>query len=147
MDVKIRNAKKADVSLILDLLYQMQRPRPKTKSEKAKFIQQITKYISAHDSQIIVAVADSKIIGFLSMVFLWRLNRVNLELYIPELVVSQNYRRLGVGRSLMQEAIAIGKNKNCFRIRLESGNQRKGAHGFYTRLGFRQESLSFNLEL
>lgn len=147
MDVKIRNAIKEDVSSILDLLYQMQRPRPKTKSEKTKFIHQITEYISAPDSTIIVAVIDSKIVGFLSMVFLWRLNRINPELYIPELVVSQNYRRLGIGSSLMREAITIGKNKNCFRIRLESGNQRKGAHRFYASLGFGQESLSFNLEL
>jgi ribosomal protein S18 acetylase RimI-like enzyme len=147
MSINIRNATKFEIRPILDLLYEMQRPKPKTRSEKTKFIERISLYLSGTDTQILVAEFDSKIVGFLSMMFLPRLNRTRKELYIPELAVSKKYRRLGVGKSLINEAVTIGKNKKCFRIRLESGNKRKGAHMFYHDLGFKQSSLSFSLDL
>ncbi len=145
--IKIRAATKNDVLRILELLYEMQRPKPKSKSEKAKFTKLVLQYLSDEDKKILMAVNDSKIVGLVSMVFLPRLNRTKQELYIPELVVTKKYRRLGVGKLLIESCIGIAKRKNCFRIRLESGNQRKEAHKFYKSLGFEQSSLSYNFNL
>jgi ribosomal protein S18 acetylase RimI-like enzyme len=81
------------------------------------------------------------------MMFLPRLNRTRQELYIPELIVAKKYRRLGVGKMLIESCVGIAKRKNCFRIRLESGKQRKEAHKFYPSLGFEQSALSYNYDL
>ena len=99
-------------------------------------------YLNEKDKKIIVA-EDSKIVGMISVMLLPRLNRTKSELYIPELVVLENRRGLGIGKSLMESCVKIAKEKKCFRIRLESGNKRKGAHQFYKKIGFEQSALSY----
>jgi GNAT superfamily N-acetyltransferase len=142
----IRAASKNDAPSILNLLYELKRPKPKTRSEKAIFGKQILRYLSDMDKKILVAESDSGIIGLVSLVFIPRLNRTKLELYIPELVVAKGSRRSGVGESLIKSCIGIAKRKRCFRIRLESGYKRKEAHKFYKKLGFEQPSLSYALK-
>jgi ribosomal protein S18 acetylase RimI-like enzyme len=145
--IKTRPATKNDISIILELLYELKRPKPKTKSQKAKFTKLILQYLSDKDKKILVAKDDSKIVGLVTMMFLSRLNQTRQELYIPELIVTNDYRRQGIGESLIKSCIDVAKRKNCFRIRLESGYQRKEAHKFYRYLGFEQYALSYNLKL
>jgi ribosomal protein S18 acetylase RimI-like enzyme len=71
-----------------------------------------------------------------SVVFIPRLNHTTPELWIPELVVSGRYRNKGIGKKLMSSCQKLAKKKKCFRIRLESGNQRKAAQRFYRKIGF-----------
>jgi ribosomal protein S18 acetylase RimI-like enzyme len=141
-NLKIRKAGKKDMNEILSLLYQLQRPKPKTSSESLTFRKRIYQYLNEKDKEIIIAEQDSKIVGMLSMIMLPRLNRTKLELYIPELIVSKNHRGLGIGKSLMKYGVKIAKKK-CFRVRLESGNKRKEAHQFYKKIGFEQSALSY----
>lgn len=143
----IRTATRSDVLSILGLLYEMGRPRPKTYLEKARFKKKILQYITDRDKKILVATNHSKIVGMVSIMLLSRLNRMTPELYIPELVVSKAYRRLGIGRSLIKSCIGTAKKNNCYRIRLESGKKRVEAHKFYPRMGFEQSALSYNLNL
>lgn len=143
--VKIRKANKKDINEILNLLYQLQRPRPKTISESLAFRKRIYQHLNEKDKKILIAEQDSKIVGMISMMFLPRLNRSKLELYVPELVVSENHKRVGIGKSLMDSCVDIAKKKKCFRIRLESGNQRKDAHQFYKKIGFEQSALSYTM--
>jgi ribosomal protein S18 acetylase RimI-like enzyme len=145
--IKIRTATKSDIMAILELLYEMQRPKPKTKLEKTKFTKLVLQYLSDVDKKILVATDGSKVVGLVSIMFLLRLNRTSQELYIPELVVAKKYRRSGVGKMLIESCIGIAKKKNCFRIRLESGKQRKEAHKFYPSLDFEQSALSYNFNL
>jgi ribosomal protein S18 acetylase RimI-like enzyme len=147
MNIKIRKAKEKDIGEILNLLYQLQRPKPKTTSENMAFRKRILQYLDEKDREIIVAEQNSRIIGLVSIMLLPRLNRTKLELYIPELVISENHRGLGVGKSLMESCVNTARKKKCFRIRLESGNQRKGAHLFYKRIGFEQSALSYTMAI
>ena len=82
-----------------------------------------------------------------SVVFLPRLNRNTLELYIPELIVLEKYQNKGVGKMLIDSCITLGQEKKCHRIRLESGIQRKESHQFYKHLGFEQSAQSFTMNL
>lgn len=142
-NLKIRKANKKDLNEILSLLYQLQRPRPKTSSKSLAFRKRIYQYFTEKDKKIIIAEQNSKIVGMISMMLLPRLNHSKLELYIPELVVLENHRGLGIGKSLMEFCVKIAKKKKCFRIRLESGNKRKEAHQFYKKIGFEQSALSY----
>lgn len=144
----IREASDKDIPIILGLLYELGRPKPQKDSDVDTFRKLITKYLTDSDKQILVVVLDDvKIIGIVSMVFLPRLNRTTLEMYIPELVVLEKYHNQGIGKKLINSCIALAKEKKCHRIRLESGNQRKESHQFYKRLGFEQSALSFTKNL
>ena len=146
-NLKIRKAGKKDVNEILNLLYQLQRPKPKTLSEDTAFRKRILQYIDGKDRGVMVAEQDSEIVGMVSMMLLPRLNRTRSELYIPEMVVSESSRGMGVGKALMGSCVKIAKREKCYRIRLESGNQRKGAHRFYEKIGFEQSALSYTMAI
>ncbi len=144
----IREASDKDIPVILGLLYDLGRSKPQKDSDVDTFRKLITKYLTDSDKQILVVVLDDvKIIGMVSMVFLSRLNRTTLEMYIPELVVLEKYHNQGIGKKLINSCIVLAKEKKCHRIRLESGNQRKESHQFYKHLGFEQSALSFTKNL
>ena len=147
-NVTIRESIHDDIPLILELLYELGRQKPQKDSELEKFEKLLKNYMQEDDKKIIVAQDnDSKIIGMISMVFLSRLNQNTLEMYVPELIVSQNYRSKGIGKKLIDSSIEFGKEKKCHRIRLESGNQRIESHKFYKHLGFENSSVFFTKNL
>ena len=148
MDIVVRTASDNDLPVILGLLYELGRPKPQKDSDVDIFRKLVKKYVTDLDKKILIAeLDDMKIVGMVSMIFLPRLNRTTLELYIPELVVLEKYRNQGIGKKLIDSCISFAKEKKCHRIRLESGNQRKESHQFYKSLGFEQSALSFTKNL
>ena len=148
MNISIRQAKKNDIPEILGLLYELGRPKPKNDSQVDSFRNLVKKQISDNDKTLLVAIRDDvHLVGLASIVFLDRLNQLGLELYIPELVVTENYQRQGVGKNLIDACISLANEKNCYRIRLESGNSRIESHKFYSNLGFESNSKFFSLTL
>ncbi|AJM93078.1 GNAT family N-acetyltransferase [Nitrosopumilus piranensis] len=147
-NVTIRDASDKDIPIILGLLYDLGRPKPQKDSDIDSFRKLVKKYIIDSDKQIRVTILDdTKIVGMVSLMFLSRLNRDTLEMYIPELVVIEKYRNQGIGKKLINSCIDFAKEKKCHRIRLESGNQRTESHQFYKHLGFEQSAFSFTLNL
>jgi GNAT superfamily N-acetyltransferase len=147
-NITIRESISDDIPLLLELLYELGRPKPQKDIELENFTQLLKNHINDNDKKILVAkIDDSKIIGLISLVFLPRLNQKTLELYVPELIVSQNYQSQGIGTKLINFSIELGKEKKCHRIRLESGNQRIESHKFYKHLGFENSSMFFTKNL
>lgn len=147
-NLRIRTASTNDIPIILGLLYDLGRPKPKKDSDVDIFRKLAKNYLKNSDKQILVAEFDNvKIVGMVSLMFLPRLNQTTVELYIPELVVLEEYQGQGIGRKLIESCISIAKKEKCHRIRLESGNQREESHKFYNHLGFTQCALSFTKNL
>ena len=143
MEISIIKATDKDIPFILELLYDLDRPTPIDDKEIKVFKNKIKDYFSDPQKTILVAKQDSKIVGLVSVILLRRLNRAKLEIYIPELIVTKELRNYGIGKKLIQYCIDLAKKKDCYRIRLESGNQRKDSHKFYKSIGFEQSALSF----
>ncbi|MBM3905402.1 MAG: GNAT family N-acetyltransferase [Thaumarchaeota archaeon] len=141
----VRAATKNDIDSILLLLYELGRPKPRTKSQKTMFEKQVLQYIKK--KQLVVAQVDSEVAGVISMILTPRLNRTSSEMYIPELVVSNTHQKMGIGKALINHAILLAKKQNCFRIRLESGHARRESHEFYSNLDFVQYAKTFKLDL
>ena len=147
-NITIRESTYDDIPSLLELLDELGRPKPQTNNELEKFVKLLKNYMQEDDKKILVAQIDnSKIIGMISMVFLSRLNQNTSEMYVPELIVSQNYHSQGIGKKLLNFSIKLGKEKKCHRIRLESGNQRIESHKFYKHLGFEDSSIFFTKNL
>ena len=147
MDISITKATEKDIPSILELLYELDRPIPIDDKEIKAFQNKIKDYFSDSQKIIFLAKQDSKSVGLVSVILLRRLNRTKLEMYIPELIVTKELRNSGIGKKLIQHCIAFAKKKGCYRIRLESGNQRKESHQFYINLGFEQSALSFAMNM
>jgi ribosomal protein S18 acetylase RimI-like enzyme len=147
-NIAIRESTYDDIPSLLELLDELGRPKPQKDNELEKFTALLKNYMQEDDKKILVAQIDnSKIIGMISIVFLSRLNQNTSEMYVPELIVSQNYHSKGIGKKLLNFSIKLGKEKKCHRIRLESGNQRIESHKFYKHLGFEDSSIFFTKNL
>ena len=143
MKLSIKKSTEKDIPSILNLLYELERPIPLDEDEIKIFKTKIQDYFLDSDKSILVAEQEKLVVGIVSIVYLQRLNRAKLEMYIPELIVTEKLRNSGIGKKLIQRCIVLAKEKNCYRIRLESGNQRKESHKFYKSIGFEQSALSF----
>jgi N-acetylglutamate synthase-like GNAT family acetyltransferase len=143
MKLTIRKATSKDIPSILNLLYELERPKPLDVSGTELFKNKINEYFSDSQKTIIVSEQEKEVTGFVSAIYLRRLNQFKLEMYIPELIVTKRNRQAGTGKKLMQYCTELAKQNNCYRIRLESGNQRNDAHEFYKNIGFEQSALSF----
>ena len=147
-NVTIIDASEKDIPRILRLLYGLGRPKADTDSDVDTFRNLVTKYIKDQDKVILVAQLDDvEIVGMISMMYLQRLNQTTLEMYVPELVVLEQHQNCGIGKKLIERCIAMAKERNCHRIRLESGNHRENTHKFYKSLGFEQHAYSFKKNL
>ena len=144
MEPLIRESTLDDISSILNLLYDLDRPRPLDDDEVKIFKNKISDYFLDSQKNIVVAEQDKEIVGVVSIIYLQRLNRVKTEMYIPELIVTEKLRYSGIGKKLIQYCIELAKKKNCYRIRLESGNQRTESHKFYKSVGFEQSAQFFS---
>jgi ribosomal protein S18 acetylase RimI-like enzyme len=151
IQIKLRHAKPTDTKNIIDLMSELDRPLPKDSYEIKRFQKLINSYIQTkprNDSKgIILATSGRKVVGLLSYVILERLNQRLAEFWIPELVVSKEYRRKGIGKLLIDRCKVIAKRMKCYRIRLESRNDRIDSHNFYRNIGFQQIALVFEVKL
>ena len=133
-----------DVKSIIKLQALLDRPLPKNKHEIRKFQKLVKDNIQHKDSRgIILATSNSKLIGMVSYVLVDRLNQSLKELWIPELVVTTDYRNRGIGKRLVMKCESIARRNKCYRIRLESRNDRIDSHAFYKKISFSQMALAF----
>ena len=60
---------------------------------------------------------------------------------IENVIVSSQAQRKGVGQQLMLRIEQIARDRECGYIILVSGAQRKEAHLFYEKMGYREEQV------
>lgn len=56
--------------------------------------------------------------------------------FVENVVTDKDFRKQGLGKKVMEKAIEFGRQKNCYKVILESGAWREEAHQFYRNLGF-----------
>lgn len=112
MNVSIRNATKNDVPQIIDLIKEL------AIYEKALHEVKITQEELENDGfgdnpvfWIIVAELDNKIIG-MSFYYIRYSTWTGRNIYLEDLVVKEEYRRLGVGKLLFDETVSVAKTQN-----------------------------------
>lgn len=66
---------------------------------------------------------------------------------VEEVAVHPVMQREGLGRQLVEGAMALAKEAGCYKLALSSSQQSSGAHAFYERLGFERHGVSFGVSL
>ena len=84
----------------------------------------------------LVICVDGKVAGYLLMTRI--LNPIKEKFYylVDYVCVSSNYRRMGLGRKLMDEVYSIAKDNNAIYIQLTSSRYREAAHKLYLSCGY-----------
>jgi GNAT superfamily N-acetyltransferase len=66
---------------------------------------------------------------------------------VEDVIVDSNYRSKGVGRKMMEYAMDVCRDNNCYKLTLSSSIHRDRAHKFYENLGFKKHGYSFLIAL
>ena len=90
-----------------------------------------TAYMGHPDKIVCFAYADGQLAGQIILHKHW-----NNYAYVADIAVDVKFRKLGIGRTLMSQAVQWAKSKNLPGIMLETQNNNVGACRFYERFGF-----------
>jgi GNAT superfamily N-acetyltransferase len=62
---------------------------------------------------------------------------------IENMVVDEARRGRGAGRALLDACFDFARERDCYKVQLQSDEARGGAHRFYARAGFSPSSVGF----
>jgi ribosomal protein S18 acetylase RimI-like enzyme len=93
----------------------------------------------------LIAERDGAAIGICTVEIRTTLRRKAPEAWIPELIVTERFRGQGIGRSLLERALNVARQRGAERAVLESGTQRETAQALYRSLGFEAAGGVFTL--
>lgn len=95
-------------------------------------------------AHVLLAERDGKPLGTLTCFVLPLLLHGGAPTALVEAVaVHPDAQGQGVGRALMDAAMAIARRAGCYKLALSSNAKRDNAHAFYDRLGFARHGISF----
>jgi PhnO protein len=94
-----------------------------------------------------IAWMDQKVVGFCSVHIQHLLHHWSLVAEVQELVVDKAYRGKGIGKHLLNDAIAFAKQQGCTQIELSTNRKRLDAQRFYEREGWTSSHLKYTFPL
>ena len=150
-DIRLRDAVKADLSAIVELLAD----DPIAAARETPTDPLPSAYAAAFDAMtarpgnlIILAEAQGGIAGCLQLTFIPGLTRTGMmRAQVEGVRVASGWRGHGIGERLMQEAIRRSREAGCGLVQLTTDQGRPDARRFYERLGFVASHFGMKLAL
>lgn len=105
------------------------------------------KILKSPDYFIHVAENDNKIIGLMTFSIRSVVRYPRPIAQLEELFVHEEFRKMGIGKKFIETMEKKIKELNCYSIYIESRNDKKKAHEFYQRLGYKNAGLFFRKDL
>ncbi|MCL2018560.1 MAG: GNAT family N-acetyltransferase [Oscillospiraceae bacterium] len=138
MNVIIRKAETSDIPQILDLYAELQ---PLDTLIEESMARSVFEQANKCGVTYFVADIDGRIAGTCYIAIIPNITRQCSPIgFIENVVTSGDYRRLGIGRKLMDSAVEFARECDCYKVTLQSGIKREEAHKFYESVGFDGDS-------
>lgn len=100
------------------------------------------------DYTLYVAEHGDEIVGTFALLVMHNLGHLGAPSAIVEdVVVVPSLQGNGIGKSMMQFALGLCRDKGCYKLMLSSNAKREHAHAFYESLGFKRHGFSFRVDL
>ena len=140
-----RVATRQDLPAILDLYACALDGKALAVDDAERLFERILRY---PDYQLYLAEHNGRLAGTFALLIMDNLGECGTPSGIVEdVVVEPEVQRHGVGRAMMEHALAICRQKGCYKMMLSSNLARSGAHAFYESLGFEKHGYSFRIDL
>jgi GNAT superfamily N-acetyltransferase len=147
MSVIIRPASAVDLPSVLALYAQpdMDNGKVLALEEAEQLFAQFSHY---PNYRLFVACLDETVIGTYALLIMHNLGHQGTPSAIVEdVVVRETHQSQGLGREMMQHAMALARQAGCYKLMLSSNQKRERAHAFYESLGFQRHGFSFLIEI
>lgn len=96
------------------------------------------------DYGVYVAVYGGVIVGTFALLVMDNLAHMGApSAIIEDVAVAPEWQRQGVGRQMVEYALALAAKKGCYKAVLSSSLKRDQAHAFYEALGFERHGYSY----
>lgn len=96
------------------------------------------------DYTVWVAEEAGRIVGSFALLIMDNLGHLGAPSAIVEdVVVDPALHRRGIGRAMLTYALAVARDKGCYKLALSANAKRVKAHAFYESLGFVRHGVSF----
>ncbi|SFU92667.1 GNAT family N-acetyltransferase [Butyrivibrio sp. M55] len=144
--MEFRRLTEQDLQSLLELYKQLQ-PDDSLSVEKSKTV---WKEIENNPNiQYFGAVDNGKVVSTCYAVYIPNLTRNNRGIcFIENVVTDEKYRNRGLASKVIDMAVAYAKEKDCYKVILQSGSARGEAHRFYESKGFDGDSKkAFDMRL
>jgi GNAT superfamily N-acetyltransferase len=139
----VREARREDWPAVAALLGELGRPDVLDSDEEEGAEQVFLEYLERQDAVALVVEDGGHVVGFCDLEFRPRLNFLQPQAWIPDLIVSEANRSRGAGAALLKRAEELAVERNCWSMTLESATWRDRAHAFYVREGWSDSAKSF----
>ena len=140
----VREATAEDWEDVKELLAELGRPDVRDDAEEPRHRARFENYLARNDALALVAEHDGAVVGFVDVEFRQRLNFLQREAWVPDLVVAEAARGTGAGRALLEEVERRAVERDCWGIALESANWRESSHAFYEHVGWQDVAKAFS---
>ena len=141
MSLELKNAQVTDFEDVFKLLEQLWSD---TKLNKKDFADVYSSNLGREDTFNKVAILDNKVIAYYCGYTFLNLYHTGKVFYLQIIIVDENYRKLGIGKKIIDDIVSISSSKKCKAIELDSAFFRESAHRFYTNLGFNKRGYVFS---
>ena len=134
----IRKAKATDAEdlKVLYFEYLTQYP-PKEEQNMTQWAELLSRFEKDDHMYLLVAEEDGKAVSSVQMAIIESLTHNVRPFAVIENVVTHGaYRNRGYASALLQRASEIAKEKNCYKVFLETGSNKESTLNFYRNNGF-----------
>ena len=136
----VRDARPSDVAAVHRLIGQLA-----DAPDEAAFRARFERVLATDDHRVIIAETEDEVVGVLHLFERPALEKP-CEAVVQALVVDSDARSSGVGEALMREAEAWAQSRKLPSVSLYSRVDRKRAHAFYERIGYRIKATSVRMD-
>lgn len=116
-DLFIHQIRKKDMSLVIELLQSISKYKP----SKSKYPKIWNKFKNQKNIHALVAITNNKIVGYGSIVIEAKILGGKMG-HIEDIVSHKDYRKSGVGRSILDKLFALAKKKVVIKLRYNAKN-------------------------
>ena len=138
MNYTIRKAEPKDVYDLKDLYFVYLTQYPPTEEQDMKTWEELVNEFSENENNcLLVYEYNGKVVSTVHLNIIKNLTH-NLRPYgiIENVVTHGDYRNMGFASALLERATEIAKQKNCYKIMLETGSNKESTLNFYRKNGF-----------
>ena len=98
------------------------------------------------DYRLFVAEDDGSVVGTFALLIMDNIAHLGARSGVIEAVVVDPARQgEGIGRAMMERALAECRARGCYKTSLSANLKREPAHAFYESLGFERHGYSFRV--